>query len=67
MRQRRQMKMVLRKRPLHDPDAERDDVAYWLSRPLEERIEAVQILRRQFYDCSQRMQKVIRVYQRPAR
>lgn len=40
------------------------DVEFWLSRPVEERIAAVEFLRRQYYGCSQRLQRLARVVQR---
>ena len=35
----------------------KDDLAYWLSRPVKERIEAVEILRREYYGSSARLQR----------
>jgi hypothetical protein len=48
------------------------DLAYWLSRPMAERIAAVEVLRREafantFADAEQRLQRVCRVAQRPGR
>ena len=39
------------------------NLEYWLSRPAEERLAAVDELRRQFYGDSQRLQRVTRVIQ----
>lgn len=43
---------------------DRDDaLAYWLSRPPHERIEAVEILRRQFNGSTEGFQRTIRIIQ----
>ena len=44
-----------------DEDSTKRDLAYWLSRTPEERLSAVEILRRQYYGDSPRIQKVVRV------
>jgi hypothetical protein len=41
----------------------RQNLEYWLSRPPEERLAAVDELRRQWYGDSQRLQRVARVIQ----
>ena len=41
-----------------------DDLAYWLNRSPEERISAVEILRRQYYGSSERLQRVSRIVER---
>ena len=41
-----------------------DDLAYWLSKPPKERIEAVEILRKQAHGNTERLQRVARVIQR---
>jgi hypothetical protein len=55
------IKRVLAKRDLADGDAAKRDLAYWLSRPPEERIAAVEDLRRQHHGDSARLQRVVRV------
>ena len=48
---------------LNDPD---DQVAYWLTRPVEERLRALELLRRTFYghtSATARLQKVFEVAQ----
>ena len=45
---------------LRDKD---DALAYWLSKPSNERIEAVEILRRQFIGSTERFQRTIRIIQ----
>jgi len=57
--------MVVHKADLHDPSLATRDLDYWLSRPLSERIEAVEILRAEMYGDSERLQRVARVVQRP--
>ncbi len=43
----------------------RDNLAYWKSRPPEERIAAVEELRKQYYGSSTRLQGNIRVIKSP--
>jgi len=38
-----------------------DNLAYWLSRSTEERIAAVEILRREYYGSSARLQRIAHV------
>lgn len=54
---------VVSKKGLHQ-ESVRDDLAFWLSRPPEERIEAVEILRRQQHGSTARLQRSARVVQR---
>jgi hypothetical protein len=42
-----------------------NDLSWWLSRPPEERIEAVEILRRQYHGNTERLQRVARIIERP--
>jgi hypothetical protein len=58
------MKRVLHKTSLHDPEASARDLAYWLSRPLSERIEAVEALRVQSYGILPPMPRIARVIKR---
>ena len=51
---------VVKKRKLSESST-KEDLAYWLSRTPEERINAVEILRRQYYDDPPRLQRVFRV------
>jgi hypothetical protein len=55
---------VVIKRSLHDRSAEKEDLEYWLSRPLGERLEAVEIIRRELHGDLPRLQRVARVIQR---
>lgn len=41
----------------------KQNLEYWMSRSAEERVEAVEILRRQFYGDTGRLQRVARVVQ----
>lgn len=43
--------------------SDKENLAYWLSKSPEERIEAVEILRRQYYRSSTRIQRVVKVIQ----
>ncbi|MDD5542243.1 MAG: hypothetical protein PHX83_03645 [Acidobacteriia bacterium] len=56
---------VVKKRHLKNQDSVREDLAYWLSKRPEERIAAVEHLRRQYFGDSARLQRVARVIQRP--
>lgn len=56
------LQRVARKGPAEPPG--RADLRYWLSRPPEERIAAVEYLRRQYHASTSRLQKVARVVQR---
>ena len=54
------IRKVVTLRALQD-DSVREDLAYWLSRPPEERIAAVEILRRQHHGHLPRLQRSARV------
>jgi len=57
------MEKVYRIKSLSDDDS-RDDMAYWLSRPMSERFAAVETLRLMVHDPSDpcyRLQKVVRI------
>ena len=54
---------VIKKRK-KDESSSSDDLAYWLNRSPEERISAVEILRRQYYGSSERLQRVSRIVER---
>jgi len=51
---------------LHESDA-RSNLEYWLSKTPEERISAVEELRRQWIGTEQRLQRVVRVIRRAQR
>jgi hypothetical protein len=52
---------------LKEAESPARDLAYWLSRPAEERIAQVERLRRQYHGSAPRLQRVARVIQRPSR
>lgn len=54
------IKKVIKKFNLKE---KRNDLAYWLSKSPKERIEAVEILRKQFNGTAKRFQRIIRVIQ----
>ncbi len=56
---------VVKKRRLKDQDSVREDLAYWLGKKPEERIAAVEYLRRQYYGDSAGLQRIARIIQRP--
>ena len=57
----------VKKRGLREPASRNEDLAYWLSKTPEERVAAVEDLRRQYYGSAARLQRVARVIQRPPR
>ena len=57
------IKKVVTKRKFDD-NSILDDLAYWQNRSPEERISAVEILRRQYYGSSERLQRVSRIVER---
>ncbi len=58
---------VVRKLRLGDASPEREDLAYWLSRPPEERVAEVERLRREWYGRLPRLQRLARVAQQSRR
>ena len=57
------IKKVVKKCKLQKASA-KDDLKYWLGKTAEERISAVEILRRQHNGSSKRLQRVARVIKR---
>lgn len=55
---------VVQKKKLEDFSEVRENLAYWLSKTSEERISAVEYLRRQLSGGSARLQRSARVIQR---
>ncbi|MCB0260442.1 MAG: hypothetical protein KDH97_16535 [Calditrichaeota bacterium] len=49
---------------LTDKDQILEDLAYWLQKSPEERIAAVEFLRRQYYEDTPRLQRIVRIIQR---
>ena len=58
---------VVTKVGLRDSGSSQTDLAYWLKKTPEERVAAVDYLRRQAYGTTARLQRVARVIQRPSR
>jgi len=48
---------------LNDSGQAGSDLEYWLSKTPEERISAVEILRRQYYGNPERLQRTVRIIQ----
>lgn len=57
------IKKVVTKKNLKDSETDQN-LEYWLSKTPQERVEAVEILRRQMYGNSERLQRVARIIQR---
>jgi hypothetical protein len=57
------MKKVVTKRKLRD-SPQKDELEYWLNRSPEDRVSAVELLRRQYYGSSERLQRVSRIVER---
>ena len=57
------IKKAIKKRKLRDSNLHLEDLAYWLQRSAEERLAAVEFLRRQQHGSSARLQRVARVIQ----
>jgi len=58
------IKKAVIKKNLKDYSSIQEDLAYWRSRSPEERVAAVEFLRRQYYGSTARLQRVARVTQR---
>jgi len=54
---------VVKKLNLEKGPSIKEDLAYWLSKTPEERISAIEILRRQYHGSSARLQRSARVIQ----
>jgi len=61
------IKKVVAKSNLKDSSSIKADLEYWLSKPPEERVAAVDYLRRQYNDGGERLQRSVRVIQRTQR
>jgi hypothetical protein len=57
------IRKVVQKHQMDDYSEIRQNLEYWLSRPPEERIAAVEEIRREHHGDSQRLQRVARVIQ----
>ena len=58
------IRKIVKKSRVDDFSSIREDLAYWLSRPPEERVEIVDYLRRQYHGNTARLQRSARVIQR---
>jgi len=58
------IRKTVQKQRLDDYSEIKQNLQYWLSRPAEERLAAVNALRREFYGDSQRLQRTARVISR---
>ena len=54
---------VITKRNVDDLSSD-DELSYWKKRSHEERITAVEILRRQYHGCSERLQRSAQIIER---
>ena len=59
----RKIEKVVRKSNLNNPESTKEDLSYWMSRPTEERVAAVDYLREQYYGSTERLQRIARVIQ----
>ena len=57
------VKKVVNKGTLDDPKMKNTDLIYWLRKTTNERIEAVEFLRRQYHGNTTRLQRIARVTQ----
>ena len=58
---------VVRKAKLSEFSEIRENLEYWLSKSAEERISAIELLRREHYGSSERLQRIARLVQRKPR
>ena len=56
------IKKVVRKYNLNDDQQRKDDLEYWLSKTPEERIEAVQILRRRYHEVEKDFKELLKLF-----
>ena len=54
---------VVKKYDKKETSSVKEDLAYWLSKTPEERIEAIEILRRQLHGNTERLQRTARIIQ----
>ena len=53
------MEKCVVKQKIHEGNEARENLVYWLSRPPEERLAAVDALRKQYYGTLPRLQRVV--------
>jgi hypothetical protein len=61
------IRKIVKVRDLKDDSSIKEDLLYWLSKPPEERVATVDYLRRQYHGSTPRLQRSIKVIQRPQR
>ena len=61
------IRKIIKKRSLCDASSVKDDLAYWLGKSPEERIAAVEYLRKQYHGNTAGLQRSARVIQRARR
>jgi hypothetical protein len=59
------IRKIVKKSRMDNFSSIREDLAYWLSRPPEERVATVDYLRKQYHGNTARLQRFARVIQRP--
>jgi hypothetical protein len=57
------IKKIVKKSRMDDISSDRDDLAYWLSKSPEDRVSAVEYLRRQHHGNTARLQRSARIIQ----
>jgi hypothetical protein len=55
---------VVKKRALND-DSTESELCYWLGRPETERVETVDLLRKEQYGSADRLQRVVKIIKQP--
>jgi hypothetical protein len=55
---------VINRRDLHDLSPIKEDLIYWLRKTPEERVSAVDYLRKQYHGSTERLQRSVRVIKR---
>jgi hypothetical protein len=55
------IRKVVNKRDLRNFSSIKEDLSYWLSKTPEERVEAVDYLRKQYHGSTERLQRSVRV------
>jgi len=55
---------IVNKRDLHNFSSIKEDLIYWLSKTAEERVAAVDYLRKQYHGSTERLQRSARVIKR---
>lgn len=57
-------KKIYKIKDINDPDSAKDDFKFWLTKTPEERISAVELLRRQRHGNTARLQRVVNIIKR---